>query len=300
MRAKNLVLGIQHDVLMDKNDLIFDGKSDHLKYFFEPKPDSITTWSPDWLNKTVVNTINNDSLNERYNYIVDKPSNTYRIITIGDSFTYGQYVQTSDNFSELLEDRLNKEINCPDINKFEVINLGVPGYDVQYTVERFLKRGIKYSPDLVIWLLNSWDLDKINEIYFPIQNKYYDMGYKPFDELSKTYELSNLVRQYFREKYTEDKILQYQKDLMNKLKNIYPEKLAILNFKDTLKYINFIEDYVKDQNNYRYFPYLTNIMLDKTLVFEDNHPNEKGHQKIAGEIFSLLLKNYLPNCSISN
>jgi lysophospholipase L1-like esterase len=106
-------------------------------------------------------TINKDTLNERYDYSVKKQPGVFRIMTIGDSFTYGLYTNTDRNWTELLEDKLNADLRCQKSRKVEVINLAVNGYDITYTVERFLKRGIKYNPDLVIWPIRSFK--KLNE-----------------------------------------------------------------------------------------------------------------------------------------
>lgn len=99
---RNEVLGIQSLVKLNKKDLIFE-ENEGLKYFYEPKPDSISEWNPEWLGFTVKNKINADSLNDRLNYETNKPDSTYRILTIGDSFTYGLYVKTEDNYSKTLE-----------------------------------------------------------------------------------------------------------------------------------------------------------------------------------------------------
>lgn len=45
-----------------------------------------------------------------------------RIVLLGDSFTFAKAVRSEDTFASLLEERLNQ------IDRFEVINAGVPGY----------------------------------------------------------------------------------------------------------------------------------------------------------------------------
>ena len=58
---------------------------------------------------------------------IKKNKDTFRIITLGDSFTFGMYINTKDNWTELLEDKLNSDMGCKNISMFEVINLGVGG-----------------------------------------------------------------------------------------------------------------------------------------------------------------------------
>lgn len=109
---KDKIMGIQYVTVLKKEDLIFDDKNKVLKYFYEPKANKLNNNSPEWLGYKVVNTINKDSLNERYDYTLDKPDGIYRIITLGDSLTFGLYVNTKDNYSEVLEDLLNNRLLC--------------------------------------------------------------------------------------------------------------------------------------------------------------------------------------------
>ena len=122
---------------------LFNSGDSKLEYFFEPNPNNSEDYST-----------NQDLLNERFNYATEKGQSTFRIIAIGDSHTYGLYVETRKNYPELLENMLNDQVICGLYSKFEVINLGVPGYDLSYSYERFRRRGVKYKPDLVIWFVN--------------------------------------------------------------------------------------------------------------------------------------------------
>jgi len=126
---------------------------------------------PPWLGYTPAYTINSDTLNDGSEYQIQKPKDTYRIMTLGDSFTFGFYVNTYDSYPETLERLLNEQ---PCNNKFEVLNLGLPGYDIRQSLERFKRRGSKYNPDLVIWFLvggknvfehQSSFLDEFGDIY---------------------------------------------------------------------------------------------------------------------------------------
>lgn len=46
--------------------------------------------------------------------------------------------------------------------------MGVGSYDIQYTIIRFYKRGLKYNPDLIIWYLNNWKFINIYELIHPL------------------------------------------------------------------------------------------------------------------------------------
>lgn len=165
------VLGAVTVVPVQKEYLIYSPSAE-LRYFFEPAPNIQQEVQLDWLPYKAVYSINADTLNDRHNYTVEKPFNVFRIITLGDSYTFGQYVSTDDNWTELLEDMLNARCRFNDIQKIEVINLGVYGYDVQYIAHRYKIRGVKYRPDLIIWLESGSGFTRLSELYEPLIKKY--------------------------------------------------------------------------------------------------------------------------------
>src|SRR3989344_857994 len=112
-------------------DLMFSETKENLKYFFESIPNNIQIHTAEWLGYKVQNRINSDGLNDNIEYKIEKDDSTYRIITIGDSFTFGLYVQTKDNYPEQLEVMLNSKLKCNSVKKFEVINLGENIYDIE-------------------------------------------------------------------------------------------------------------------------------------------------------------------------
>ena len=161
------VLGAATISPLRKEYLIFPVESP-LKYYYEPKPNTTEEERPDWLDYTATYTINGDTFNERYDYAVDKPNHTYRIIALGDSYTFGHYVNTADNWTEKLEDMLNVSPLCRDGRRYEVINLGERGYDAQYIAYRYKSRGKKYNPDFIIWHESGSGFNRIKEILDPM------------------------------------------------------------------------------------------------------------------------------------
>ena len=111
------VLGEMRVAVIDKDKINFNPQDD-LQYFFEYKPNEYVENNPDWLGHKVVYNINSDGLNNRSDYDVEKKAGVFRIITLGDSFTFGLYVNTKDNWTEILENKLNKEIKNNKISKF--------------------------------------------------------------------------------------------------------------------------------------------------------------------------------------
>lgn len=89
--------------------------------------------------------INSDGFRDQ-EYSIEKPANTSRIIVLGDSVTFGLGLEINETYSKILENKINSK------NKkmYEVMNLGVPGYNTLDEVEFFKEVGLKYSPNIVI------------------------------------------------------------------------------------------------------------------------------------------------------
>lgn len=73
-----------------------------------------------------------------------------RIVFVGDSFTFGFGVELEYSFVKQLAALLGDR-------RWEVINLGVPGYDTIVEVAHLEQAGLKYSPDLVILMYHLND-----------------------------------------------------------------------------------------------------------------------------------------------
>jgi lysophospholipase L1-like esterase len=81
----------------------------------------------------------------RYGYrdreLAPKDPERYRIGVIGDSFTWGQGVEASERFTNLLERVLGP--------RYEVLNLGIPGHDMPQHLE-VLDQVLTIQPDFVL------------------------------------------------------------------------------------------------------------------------------------------------------
>jgi hypothetical protein len=106
------------------------------------KPNSLGTLSSPEFN--VIYKINSMGFRD-YEYNLQKPENTYRIVMAGDSFVEGYGVSLEDTFTKVLEKNLKK--NSP---HYEVINAGIASYSPLPEYLLIKTKLLKLKPDLVM------------------------------------------------------------------------------------------------------------------------------------------------------
>ena len=77
-----------------------------------------------------------------------KPPGTFRILNLGDSIVMGWGVREEDTYGRRLESMLNEE-SSGDL-RFEVINAGVPGWNLENALAYLQAEGLRYEPDLIL------------------------------------------------------------------------------------------------------------------------------------------------------
>jgi hypothetical protein len=77
-----------------------------------------------------------------------KPAGTFRIGVFGDSVTFGHGVRDAVTYPRVLERMLNRE--CGNGQKLEVLNFGVPSYNIANIVSSFAEKGIRQDLDMAI------------------------------------------------------------------------------------------------------------------------------------------------------
>lgn len=226
--------------------------------------------------------INQQGLHDLYDYDEKKRSDVRRIITLGDSFTFGLYIDTADNWTEQLEQLLN-QTTC---GKYEVINLGVYGYDFRYAYERYFQLGQKYDPDLVIWLFA--DADRINEALFSKIDTTKQITYETLTQAKK---------KYMRE-WNTDEIISYQSAVFEEFNLNFSQNQILFTMPWYSKeFMNSIQHIHKEYPAFSYSKNIEHIVSDKKFLFEnDGHPNSKGHDAIAIIVAKEILKKLPPIC----
>jgi lysophospholipase L1-like esterase len=77
----------------------------------------------------------------------------HRVLVLGDSFAWGHGVSAGQAFPELLERMLPNT---------EVINLGVPGFNLRTELRCYYRNGAQYAPDVVVVALCQNDICEVD------------------------------------------------------------------------------------------------------------------------------------------
>jgi lysophospholipase L1-like esterase len=265
--------------------LVYKTPSSKYKYFYEPRANIRDVFKQKWtdFDKQIIYTTNSDAMNERIDYPIDKPKDTFRIITLGDSFTFGLNVSTVDNWSEVLELELNKKPICDKYKNYEVLNLGVYGYDIDYAVERYRLRGAKYNPDLVVWLMKEDDFVFTEDLISKTRPSA-DGIYSVDDFLEAWDETVSAIGM--------DDLIETRIDSLKSIRNYFKKGIIVATTTSHYKMSWIIKEFAEIEPN----NYFLKLKLDEKLAFSDFHPNEQGHRYIADKVYDSLVKNNLVPC----
>ena len=93
-----------------------------------------------------------------------QPEGVFRILALGDSFTFGEGVADNETFVMQLEKILNAEKNTTAGYRYQTINAGIAGYNTSDEVTYLKNRWLMFEPDIV--LLNFYLNDAYDESQF--------------------------------------------------------------------------------------------------------------------------------------
>ena len=89
-----------------------------------------------------------------YSYV--PPPGVFRIVLIGDSFSMGSGVMEEETYAVGLENLLDDEDPG---RQYQVLNLGLGGFNLHASLKRLLRIGLRYQPELLIYGWTDNDID---------------------------------------------------------------------------------------------------------------------------------------------
>ena len=104
--------------------------------------------------------LNSHGLRER-ELAIPKPEGTFRLLVLGDSFTWGVGLDAEQSVPRLLEELLTADHAS---RKIEVVNAAIPGHNTVEQLHLFRETGQLYEPDLVLLIYNLNDIEYLPEL----------------------------------------------------------------------------------------------------------------------------------------
>lgn len=150
--------------------------NDSRPFVLKPNSQSYFYGFSDALSEPIIWRINKDGI--RSDHPIKNKGQRFRILTYGDSETFGWSVRLEDTWQRHMEE-LDENI--------EVINLGIPGYNVENVADHIELTAPDLKPDLIIYLFHkndfyeSFSITPIlsrSELYIHLRMAFYVMNSK--------------------------------------------------------------------------------------------------------------------------
>lgn len=116
---------------------------------------------------------------------VEKPAGVRRVAVLGDSIAFGYWVAEEEAFPRQLEAMLNEAGGAD--GRVEVLNFGVPGYNLDQEIEALRMKALAFAPDLVVVAFCLNDLEGLFS---------YELGLVQ-DRAARGRSLSGRLREFF-------------------------------------------------------------------------------------------------------
>ncbi len=218
---------------------------------------------------------------------LEKPVNTVRIVVLGDAIARGVFVSPGETFCNKLEYLLNKaaeESRSP--LRFEVMNFGVPGYNLEAEVEVLKQKALALEPDIVILNMFYNDNEPMSGIDLFFIGNYLDLTGEEQAYIAEKYmyNKSSPMRRFERGVLYRSKLYKF---IVYRLANLTRSTrlskirdLCGLNFNDMQPiYRGFGEiDGLRKKHGFKFL-----VCIHPTLLFSEN-PNDMRFGTLA-ELF---------------
>lgn len=265
-----------------------------------------------WLSENVI--LNNFGYRDD-NVSIIKKANSFRIYCLGDSYTFGWYINNIDStYPRIIENNLQEKFGK---EKIEVINAARPGFSLKESVDRFRNEGSLFGSDLVLIGINAYDLmskefppQKILPLFSKL--RIYELTFGSIERKIAREATEKHVKEVLKEGSDELKKVNLIVSELNSIVSQNGGKLAIVIFPNynsanpngEYQYYEFHSQMknIADENNIMIvdpFNAFAEVNDKKNLVLNstDPHPSILANEKTAEEILKTINFDQLINNS---
>ena len=153
-------------------------------------------------------------------YSYNKLKDVYRILILGDSFTFGIGVENNETYPKVLESKLNLNYD----EKIEVINAGMTAWGTDQELAFLKTEGLNYDPDLVVvgFFIG-------NDVVNNLRDSIFRFDGENIDEVYPSHSFSNFLkfRSFLASKFHVYKLFSKIKNLKQKNTNGLTEQIIL-------------------------------------------------------------------------
>ncbi len=218
----------------------------------------------------------------RSDRIENYTSNKYRILTYGDSETYGWSIDVNDSWQRQME-KIDTNI--------EVLNFGIPGYNVVNIADHMKYTAPDYHPDMLIYFFNKNDFYQAFKFNPTLSRSYAYLAIRMI-----IYRMSKEKRKAWRNSPDGSKFVQTHIDRMVELSKQYnaPLYILVMHWKYS-KPITLVADEQSDS--------IKVLNIEDTVdKFEkvDAHLTKSAHTALAKYICEQISQGKINQCTPNN
>jgi hypothetical protein len=225
----------------------------------------------------------------------------YRAALLGSSSLMGWGVPDGTTFESLVEERLNSELTGGPIEKYELLNFGVQGYQPPQQLVNF-ERSLELHPTAVMYVANGRELTRAVDYLAEVVEKGIDVPYAPLREIITRAEVTSGMPKAEAKR----RLMPFAEEVLRFVYNYIADGARQRNIQPVWIFLPQMERGTWQEET-EGFVALANeagfIVLRLDDVFEqieleqiwladwDLHPNQLGHRLIADDLFEQLREN---------
>jgi hypothetical protein len=224
---------------------------------------------------------------------------TYRIALTGPSFVMGLGVNDGQDFSWLLEDRLNAENGGQRYASYEILNLAVPGYSAVQDLLLLEQTGVAFQPDALFFMAHQREEEAVVRYLADRVSVGAELPYAGLMELVR----KAGVEPGMAKSEAERRLMPVGTELLawtyrhlvevSRANGVLPVWIFMPTLEDPLKDAEVVHlTSVAEQSGFFTLnladAYQGHDEASIVVAYWDKHPNAKGHQLIAERLYQVL------------
>ncbi len=244
-------------------------------------------------------TINRWGMRDR-DYALEPAAGVFRAAVLGASSVMGWGVGDGETFEALVEERLNAERPIVDIDHYEFLNFGVPGYQPLQQLVAF-EKAMQFRPNAVIYVATGRELSRAAAYLTEAVRKRIDI---PYEELRQIVQRSGVTPE-MEEAEALKRLTPYRKEMLN---FVYGSIAARARAGGTFSILLFLPQVTDGSWREETADTLAIaagagfLIIDLDDLYKgrdinqlrlaewDDHPNTQGHRLIAEHLYQRLLE----------